>query len=348
MSSKLRVIAPVVTFVAIVGLVLAAALLTGHGTHRPPSLHLTSASAGTAAAPQASGTDNPGYALEGSLPEGTPPDAPVWSLGSPADTSRLREALGDKGFSTSHAAWWWSQCAADQPVPVPPPDGSTGSGVGCASSGTVTAVAPGEPTPAPRPTLDPGRARQAAAKVFDAAGLDLTAATVQTSEYGGSVALTPPVSGLDTAGYTTLVQLDADAQITSASGFLGRPAQGDSYPLITARAAYERLPIMPRMELCRVAPDGKGCLEPPNPVITGAHLGLALQSTREGTQLLVPAWLFTVKGSAEPIAQVAVEPSYLGEDSPPTNPPLGTVEPGKGAPPSQVAPGEPASPPAKG
>jgi hypothetical protein len=35
----------------------------------------------------------------------------------------------------------------------------------------------------------------------------------------------------------------------------------------------------------------------------------------DGRPTLVPAWLFTVKGQDEPLAQIAVEPTYL---APPT------------------------------
>jgi hypothetical protein len=41
-------------------------------------------------------------------------------------------------------------------------------------------------------------------------------------------------------------------------------------------------------------------------MVTGARLGLALEQSTEG-QLLVPAWLFTVDGSPQPLVQVAVE-----------------------------------------
>jgi hypothetical protein len=51
-------------------------------------------------------------------------------------------------------------------------------------------------------------------------------------------------------------------------------------------------------------------------VVTGARFGLSLQY--DGTSpLLVPSWLFDVKGSDRAIAQVAVDPAYLAAPSNP-------------------------------
>ncbi|MBV9292693.1 MAG: hypothetical protein JO222_09605 [Frankiales bacterium] len=117
---------------------------------------------------------------------------------------------------------------------------------------------------------------------------------------------------------------------------------GDRYPVITAQAAFDRLQSQPiaMPEICMLRKDGKpGCASIPRPRITGAHLGL--MPDVDGTRpVLVPAWLFTVAGSADPIAQLAIEPSFLA--APPTPRPLplngGGVAPG---PPVTAAPMSP-------
>ena len=43
-----------------------------------------------------------------------------------------------------------------------------------------------------------------------------------------------------------------------------------------------------------------------------AKLGLTQSFTSEGTILLVPAWLFQVRGEPAPMAVVAVQPAFLG------------------------------------
>jgi hypothetical protein len=64
-------------------------------------------------------------------------------------------------------------------------------------------------------------------------------------------------------------------------------------------------------DMCRVRDDGKpGCQEPAPTVITGASLGLMLDHDPKGA-LLVPAWLFAVKGSADTFPWIAVDPAYL-------------------------------------
>jgi hypothetical protein len=70
------------------------------------------------------------------------------------------------------------------------------------------------------------------------------------------------------------------------------------------------------LEMCMRRPDRKpGCADIPSTVITGATLGLTMAQDA-GRPTLVPAWLFTVKGQDEPLAQIAVEASYLAP--PPT------------------------------
>ena len=202
----------------------------------------------------------------------------------------------------------------------------------------VQAPPPPYPVPAPQKTPSEQAVRAVAAPILEALGLTDEPARVNVYAGGGSLVVDPPVDGIRTWGWSTRVDVDQNAHLTGAGGWLGQPEKADSYPLISARAAFDALPIAPRMMmLCPVTKDG-GCQEPPPAEITGAHLGLMVAPLADGGQVLLPAWLFDVKGSEEPVAAVAVEPKYLGT-------PAGS-EPGKpgvapGMPPTQVDPPPP-------
>jgi hypothetical protein len=181
--------------------------------------------------------------------------------------------------------------------------------------------------------------------VFEALGLDPAAARVAGTPYGGSAVLTPTVGGLEAFGLQTSVQVDRDGDLQGAGGFLGTPEKGDTYPLVTAQAAYDELPPMMTAMLCPVGPDGQGCLPPQPTEITGAHLGLMLHGLADGGQALVPAWLFEVKGWTEPLPVVAVQKQYLPEpEQPSAEPKPGTgTEPGGVVPPVPPASTDPGS-----
>jgi hypothetical protein len=326
MNTNTRVIAPLATIAAVAGIVAAAALLPGRGADRPPVLTLAGAGAALAAEDGSTSSRGGGYKVTGPLPQGTPDDAPVWTLEGSKDLSRLDKALGD-GVMLQQRAWWWNQCSKDLPLR----DGASVSDQPIAGCAVASPVAPGERTPAPKPALDKDAVRAKAKPVFDAVGLDVAQAQVQTSEYGGSVSLTPTAGALRVSGWTTRVDVGPDLKINNASGFLGAPAKGDDYPLITAQEAVDKLPGFARADICMPAPDHKGCVEPAAPEITGGEVGLQLLSTSKGERVLVPAWLFTLKGSEEPLAQIAIDPAYLGTEPEPTDVPVpGGTEPGGG------------------
>ena len=66
-------------------------------------------------------------------------------------------------------------------------------------------------------------------------------------------------------------------------GFLGEAAKGDAYPLMSAKDAFEGMPAMGRPDICMLPKDGStGCAEPEPVEITGAELGLSLQTTKDG------------------------------------------------------------------
>lgn len=188
----------------------------------------------------------------------------------------------------------------DTPVPAPAP------------TGTAVPEPRGPVVPEPTGSPVPVSTVEAAARpVLEALGLSLDDARVETTPWGGSVTVASDVDGVEAYGHATRVDVAPDGTVSHGSGWLAEPRRGDTYPLITAQEAFDRLP--PRMVamLCPVGPDGQGCTPPPPAEITGARVGLSLQPLRDGGQVLVPSWLFTVKGSPELVAAVAVDPKYL-------------------------------------
>jgi hypothetical protein len=317
MATRKQVLAPLGTVVAVVAVVAAVTVLTpGGGTHPPKVLQLGSGSPKEA---MASGTAGGGYRLVGTLPTGTPTDAPLWSFdASPgARANRLASALKTttSALRISHdpsQSWSFSPCAED--TSVTSSDGVTG----CAVATPGTAVAPSAGSSPPNLRVD--LVVKAAAPIFEALGLEAGQAVVETSPYGGTAVLDPTVSGLQTVGFQTSVSVDRTGTVQYASGWLGDPTKGDRYPLVPARQAFDALPTLIHPDLCRLPAPGEpaGCAAAPSQEITGAHLGLQMQPLKGGSQALLPAWLFDVKDSDYPVSQVAVDKKYLASDEPTT------------------------------
>lgn len=278
--------------------------------------------------------------------------ATALDVGTPQRDGAGWRAQGLVVSGDSGQAWWYSACASDSVVSsdgrvdcaVAVPGGTSGSG--STGSGTVTAepapppdpgddftVGPTPDDPAPRPSepaaspvpvpVPEATVTSAARPVLQSLGLSLSDAVVDTSPYGGSVTVPAAVDGLQAYGFTTRVDVSADGKVTGGNGWLATPDRGDAYPLITAQEAFDNLPPRVVAMLCPIGPDGQGCLPPAPTEVTGAHLGLSLQPMRDGSQLLVPSWLFTVKGWTEPVPVVAVQEKFLstGEEPPPTGKP---------------------------
>lgn len=308
------------------------------------------------------------YQLVGTLPADAP-DTPAYTVTSAtgaAAVARLADALdagtptrdgqgwrSDKGLVVNaDGSWWWSVC----PDAVVSSDGTTArcataGGTGTATAGTVTAEpgATGEgsaggsepatpaplpkataeplPAPSPPPTVDEDTVLSTAGPVFDAVGLDVGDARVD----GATAVVDPVVGGLPTWGLSTRVAVAADGSITDATGWLVGTVRGDTYPLRTARQVYDELPPLPRPAIaCPVGPSGEdGCPEPQPVQVTGARRGLAVYPQLEGTPVLVPAWLFAVKGSSEPVVGIAVDARYLDTGGEPSTRPTpgGSAEP---------------------
>ena len=138
--------------------------------------------------------------------------------------------------------------------------------------------------------------------------------------------------------------------------------------MISARQAYDQLLGQPQpmmglsMAPCRIVPGTPGCAPTPDRVVTGATLGLTQAYSSDRGILLVPAWLFQVRGEPTPVAVVAVEAAFLGDPEQPSSkgkPTTGnqpsSIGGGSGinattrntAAPVQVAPAGPSSAPAK-
>jgi len=147
----------------------------------------------------------------------------------------------------------------------------------------------------------------ATATIRDALGLSRALTRVE----GLSVVIEPVAGGLPTFGMSTYLQVSGRAKLVSASGSLSTGSDGDLYPLRSARKALNDIPIMALGAPCGVA---TGCVE--GPVITGARLGLSRVALDKGAAALVPAWLFTVKGSPSPLVALAVADRFLGGPEP--------------------------------
>ncbi|WP_069462122.1 hypothetical protein, partial [Actinacidiphila rubida] len=242
-----------------------------------------------------------------------------------------------------------------------PGSGSSGSSSSSSSStgsgSSSAANSSGALTDAPGP-VSPQRAEQAAAPLLG--GLGLSGARIQSAQTVGSLRLVdadPVVGGLPTHGWTTTVMVGADGRITSASGRLSPLAKGATYPVVSAATALKELNAKtfarpqggtrsaPDTTSCRIpvptmtplAPGGSGgsgddlrrdlpCIPvQPHPVqVRGAVFGLSSQFV-DGTQTLVPSWLFDtaqpgVKATSV-VAQAAVDPKYIRYGG-------GVVEPG--------------------
>jgi hypothetical protein len=174
----------------------------------------------------------------------------------------------------------------------------------------------------------PAEARDAARPVLEATGIDPESAVVQAGQPQGFVIADPTVAGLATHGLTTTVSVSGK-RVNSAGGWLGGSRAGATYPVISAHAAWLRLvqtpmmrPMMACAERSAASSDSTTCGGPLT--VTGARFGLSVQE-EDGRPLLVPSWLFDMRGSDNAFSVVAVDPRYLA--TPPVATP-GGLQPG--------------------
>jgi hypothetical protein len=191
--------------------------------------------------------------------------------------------------------------------------GSAAPGSGAGDPGGAVAVpAPAEPRgPAPSEAL----VRAAAAPLLAALGLRDAPVRVHTYAGMAAVTVTRTVDGLPAAGYETVLVYDGRLRLRAANGWLAEPARGAEYPLVSARRALDAMPAPPEIALYCEDDVDRSCQQQPL-VITGAEPGLMLRHAEGGSALLVPAWLFAVRGHAEPLPAVAVDPAYLAPPRP--------------------------------
>jgi hypothetical protein len=180
--------------------------------------------------------------------------------------------------------------------------------------------------------------------VVSALGQDGSRTRVEVT--GDTVLLTvdPAVAGLPTSGFSVVVTAGPEG-VRAAWGWLGEPAEGASYPLVGARAAFVEYagrtgPVAPSVddpasvdEPSLDGPTGRGA-----GLVVGARLGLAFVWAEGDRPLLVPAWLYDVEGTADRLAVPAVDPAYV--EPPSTGSPI-PVEPGGGSGGSAGPPGDP-------
>ncbi len=273
--------------------------------------------------------------------------------------------------------WTWSPCeggAKDAAVGsdgtvscavASPPDAGSAPGAvsgsgSSGSSGSGTAVAPPAPSDAvePSPGAKPSPAyttppdipastvREGTREVFAALGLDADDATVQTGPYGGDAVIdAPKLDGLTIYGMTNGVTVGQDGKANGGSGFLSTARAGDSYPVLSAKQAFDEMPALAHPDICQIPADGSpGCVQPEPTHITGAELGLSLQYTTDEGAVLVPSWLFQTKHGF--IAAIAIEDQYRGSGAATPSVKPGTADDTPAtANPTQVDPAPPARQP---
>jgi hypothetical protein len=248
-----------------------------------------------------------------------------WYLVAGTSELSVSELAGGKWVYTDQrcitAAAVGPQFGADCSQAAPPPPVATAPDTHSVPRGNGNVNPPGTPVPTPAPLAD-SIARAIAAPVFAAVGVNVAAVQVQTGGGQASLISSPTVAGLSVVGLDSLVSIGTNRKIVNASGWLAASTPGPMYPLNSARAAYDTLisepaPMMAPDLACRVAAGTQGCLAAPERVVTGGTLGLTQAYSSGGAMLLVPAWLFHLRGQKDPIAVVAVASAYLGQPAPP-------------------------------
>jgi hypothetical protein len=204
----------------------------------------------------------------------------AWSFSTtpaaPAAIRALGTALGVTGGLQTVAGGWRIGADGGPALQVSSTPGSnwtfesgqSSGGVACASASSSPAAGDGSgpsttipgtpdtsttfaPTATPDCTIPPppagvpdrATAEAAARRVLQAAGLDSghLELSTQADGYSATVTAAPVLDGTPTVGIDTTISFGGAAAITYASGWLGRPARADTYPLLGTDAAIDRL-----------------------------------------------------------------------------------------------------------
>ncbi|MGV9565543.1 hypothetical protein [Streptomyces sp. NPDC003480] len=318
----------------------------GDGT--PPALALDGSSEG-ATPGIAVGEPNPygtTYTVRGTLPDG-PRSAPVyWVKGrvTQDQVARLAKALDLGGTPRLVKDTWQVGAAKDSAEPnlrvnrdgpgtwtfsssVPGTDNCP-RGTMCRPVGSgIAGVRPGP--------VSEEAARQAAAPVLKAVGQD--DAKLDASQLMDRVRVVnaePVVGGLPTHGWTTGLRISSEGRVIGGSGNLVAPVKGAVYPVLGARktldlmngapSSYGRkgiggcpgpVPVRDRDEKPCTA--GPAASQRASASVEGAVFGLAVHAVN-GKAVLVPSWLFAVRGTGASgsgdtftVTYPAVDPRYL-------------------------------------
>jgi hypothetical protein len=208
-------------------------------------------------------------------------------------------------------------CAVATSAPPLPPAPGPKDVLGGSGFGPPTAASSSVPLAAPQPVPETV-ARNVARPVLAAVGINPDSALVETAGSQRSLVFSPDVAGLSVLGLQTRVSVDEHAKIVDASGWLATSTPGAMYPLVSAGQAFDQLrqapqPLMAQAMPCRIVAGTQGCAPAPDRTVIGARLGLIQAYSTNGAILLVPAWLFQIRGEPSPVAAVAVDARFLGQ-----------------------------------
>ncbi|MEV6618604.1 hypothetical protein AB0N31_33045 [Streptomyces sp. NPDC051051] len=313
----------------------------------PPALVLDDyAPAPAQGSPQgiAPGEPNPygvTYRADGTLPAGPGSASVYWAKGevAQAEVARLAGALGVEGTPVAEGRTWRVGSGNDGSGPVLRVEkGAPGLWTFSRYSPGTDACKNGSDVCAPEATAssaDPvseAAAKKAAAPVLMAVGQD--DATLDAGQVVGArrvVNADPVIDGLPTYGWTTGVTVSAQGEIVAGSGQVKAPAEGAAYPVLGARETLDRMNAAPGTDPragiggCATpvpaeeqpeSPCGTSAGVPPKETLTveEAVFGLAPHASG-GRQVLVPSWLFSVRGAgagdAYTVTHPAIEPEFL-------------------------------------
>ncbi|MFE5401004.1 hypothetical protein ACFQ9Z_06300 [Streptomyces sp. NPDC056580] len=301
------------------------------------------------------------YVAIGELPDG-PGSAPVYGPGSGVreeQVTRLARALGVEGAPVAEGRGWrvggkdgsGPLLRVNRDAPGDWTYSRYSPGTDDCRKVTVCAHDPAAPAADP---VSADAAEKAVAPVLKALGQE--DAAIDASRVMGAqrvVDADPVVGGLPTYGLTTGLTVDANGELAGGHGRLAAPVRGDTYPVLGAartlalmnkgpKAGHRMgiggcaspVPLKERLEQpCGGAPSAPGAADPVK--VDKAVFGLAARSS-DGRQVLVPAWLFEVRGSATrgafTVAYPAVDPKYLLERGPAIDPEALTAPGGSAAP----------------
>ncbi|MFF9686206.1 hypothetical protein [Streptomyces sp. NPDC014623] len=289
------------------------------------------------------------YRASGELPDGPDTAAVHRATGTvtEAEVARLAKALGVRGTPRAEGTAWKVGTDGDGSGPLlrvtrQAPGTWTFARYGSGVPGTCGTAASCSKDVAPEAgsgsPVSEKAAEAAAVPVLKAVGQD--GAALDADQVRGSVRVVnadPVVGGLPTYGWSTGVQVGAGGEIVGGSGHLKGLEKGDSYPVTGADDALKQLNAEGR----RTAKPGIGGCATPEPLEDGpapktdcgteggtppsttvtvekAGFGLAARYS-EGEQILVPAWLFSVRpergGPVDTVVQIAVDPDHVTRES---------------------------------